>query len=146
MAWNVSLRLLLRLVNCLALQSFNGYGQSTREIFAEWSFNMLGPARLFDVKWHSYQTLYADTLSQGAVIERKSRHMLETIWALLFQIIVPKPFWFEAISIACFLINYMLSSVLHGEIPCNIIFSTKPFFPIQPWILGSIFFGHVVYP
>ena len=36
-----------------------------------------------------HQTSYVDTPSQNGVAERKYRHLLETIWALLFQMHVP---------------------------------------------------------
>ena len=59
-----------------------------------------------------HQTSCVDTLSHNEVVERKNRHLLETVEALLFQMHVLKHFWANAISIACFLINRMPSSVL----------------------------------
>ena len=56
----------------------------------------------------------ADTPSQNGVAERKNRHLLETARALLFQMKVLKHFWADAISMTCFLINRMPSSVLSG--------------------------------
>ena len=49
-----------------------------------------------------HQTSCVDTLSQNGVAERKNRH-LETARALLFQMQVPKYFWADAVSTACFL-------------------------------------------
>ena len=64
-----------------------------------------------------HQTSCVDTLSQNEVVERKNRHLLETARVLLFQIHVPKHFWADAVSIACFLINRMPSFVLDWATP-----------------------------
>ena len=60
-----------------------------------------------------HQTSCVDTPAQNGVAERKNRHLLETVRALLFQMHVPKHFWADAVSTACFLINRMPSSVLN---------------------------------
>ena len=60
-----------------------------------------------------HQTSCVDTPSHNGVDERKNMHLLETARALLFQMHVPKHFWVDAVSTACFLINRMLSSVLN---------------------------------
>ncbi|KAM7509738.1 hypothetical protein LguiB_008613 [Lonicera macranthoides] len=93
-----------------------------------------------------HQTSCVDTPSQNGVAERKNRHLLETARALLFQMNVPKPFWADAVSTACFLINRMPSSVLHGETPYSVLFPNKSLFPIEPRIFGSICFVRDVRP
>ena len=60
-----------------------------------------------------HQTSCVDTPSKNGVAERKNRHLLEIARALLFQMHVPKHFWVDAVSTACFLINRMPSSVLN---------------------------------
>ena len=60
-----------------------------------------------------HQTSCVNTPSQNGVAERKNRHLLETARALLFQIHVPKHFLADVVSIACFFINRMSSSVLN---------------------------------
>ena len=57
------------------------------------------------------------TPRQNGVAERKNRHLLEVSRALLFEMKVPKQFWADAVSTACFLINRMPSNVLGGKIP-----------------------------
>ena len=57
------------------------------------------------------------TPSLNGVTERKNKHLLETARALLFQMNVPKHFWANAISIACFFINRMPSSILNWATP-----------------------------
>ena len=52
-----------------------------------------------------HQTSGVDTPSQNGVVERKNRYLIETVRALLFQMQVPKHFWVDAVSIACFFIN-----------------------------------------
>ncbi|RVW25707.1 Retrovirus-related Pol polyprotein from transposon RE1 [Vitis vinifera] len=59
-----------------------------------------------------HQTSCVDTPSQNGVAERKNRHLLETARALMFQMKVPKQFWADAVSTACFLINRMPTVVL----------------------------------
>ena len=49
-----------------------------------------------------YQTSCVDTTSNNGVAERKNRHLLETTRALLFQMNVPKHFWANTVSTACF--------------------------------------------
>lgn len=80
------------------------------------------------------------TPAQNGVAERKNRHLLEVARALLFQMTVPKPFWADAVSTACFLINRMPCVVLGGNYPYSVLFPTKPLFPIDPKIFGSTCF------
>ncbi|KAK3028106.1 hypothetical protein RJ639_039800 [Escallonia herrerae] len=87
-----------------------------------------------------HQSSCTDTPTQNGVAERKNRHLLETARALLFQMKVPKPFWADAISTACFLINRMPSTVLNGDVPYSVLFPTKPLFPVEPRIFGSTCF------
>ncbi|KAK3008087.1 hypothetical protein RJ639_013614 [Escallonia herrerae] len=93
-----------------------------------------------------HQSSCTDTPAQNGVAERKNRHLLETPRALLFQMKVPKPFWADAISTACFLINRMPSTVLNGNVPYSVLFPTKPPFPVEPRIFGSTCFVRDVRP
>lgn len=93
-----------------------------------------------------HETSCVDTPSQNGVAERKNRHLLETARALLFHMHVPKPFWADAVSTACFLINRMPSSVLRGEIPYKILFPNKSLFPVAPRVFGSTCFVRDVRP
>ena len=79
-----------------------------------------------------HESSCVDTPAQNGVAERKNRHLLEVARALLFQMTVPKPFWADAISTACFLINRMPSVVLNGDIPYSILFPSKSVFPVEP--------------
>ena len=93
-----------------------------------------------------HQTFCVDTPAHNGVIERKNRHLLETVRALLFQMHVPKHFWVDAVSTACFLINRMPSSVLNWNTPHHILVLNKPLFPIEPQIFGCTYFVRDVRP
>ena len=47
-----------------------------------------------------HQTSCVDTPAQNRVAERKNRHLLETVRALLFQMHMPKHFWADAVFTA----------------------------------------------
>ena len=93
-----------------------------------------------------HQTSCVDTLAQNGVAERKNRYLLEIARALLFKMHVPKHFWADAVSIACFLINRMPSSVLNWDTPYHILFPNKPLFPIEPQIFACTCFVRDVRP
>nr|GEU79651.1 copia protein [Tanacetum cinerariifolium] len=75
--------------------------------------------------------------AQNGVAERKNRHLLEVAHALLFQMTVPKPFWADVVSAACFLVNCMPYAILGGNYPYLVLFPTKPLFSIDPKIFGN---------
>ena len=87
-----------------------------------------------------HQTSCVDTPSQNGVAERKNRHLLKTARAFLFQMQVPKYFWADVVSIACFLINRMSSLILYGKTPFYVLFPTKALFPIEPRIFSYTYF------
>ena len=59
---------------------------------------------------------------------------------------VPKHFWADAVSTACFLINWMPSLVLNWDTPYHILFPNKPLFSIKPQIFGCTCFVRDVCP
>ena len=92
-----------------------------------------------------HQTSCVDIPSQNGVSERKNRH-LETTRALLFQMHVPKHFWVDAVSTACFLINWMPSFVLNWVTPFQTLFPHKSLFLIDPRVFGCTCFVRDVRP
>ncbi|KAK3015726.1 hypothetical protein RJ639_005926 [Escallonia herrerae] len=98
-------------------------------------------------KGHNYMTQHgilhqsscADTPAQNGVAERKNRHLLKTARALLFQIKVPKPFWADAISTACFLIN--LNSRIFGS-TCFVRDVRPHLTKLNPKALKCVFLGY----
>lgn len=96
---------------------------------------------LFKLIWFTMASfIKLHTPSQNGVAERKNNHLFETTRALLFHMNVPKPFWVDAVSTTCFLINCIPSSVLYGDTPYSILFPTKSLFPIALRIFGSTCF------
>ena len=76
--------------------------------------------------------------------KRKNGHLLEISKTLLFQMHVPKHFWADVVSTACFLIDRMSSSVLNWDTPYHILFPNKPLFPNEPRIFRcTCFVGDV---
>ena len=59
---------------------------------------------------------------------------------------VPKHFWVDTVSTACFFINWMPSSVLNWDTLYHILFPNKPLFPIEPRVFGGTCFVWDVRP
>ena len=97
------------------------------------------------VQQHSVTKNFSNSTSIS-IFQQKNRHLLETVRALLFQMHVPKHFWANVVSKACFLINWMPSSVLNWDTPYHILFPNKPLFPIEPHIFGCTCFVRDVRP
>ena len=87
-----------------------------------------------------HQTLCVDTPSQNGVAKRKNIHLFETARALLFQMNVPKHFWVDSVSIACFLISKMPSSILNYATLYHQLFPNNSLFPIDPKVFGCTCF------
>lgn len=62
----------------------------------------------------------------NSVAERKHRHVIESVIALLHIASMPIPFWGEAILITVFWINRLPSVVLKGNSPFYKLFKTNP--------------------
>ena len=87
-----------------------------------------------------HQTLCVDTPSHNEVPKRKNRRILEITRAFLLQMNVPKHFWVNTISIACFFINRMPSSVLNWATPYHQLFPNNPLFLVDPKVFGCTCF------
>ena len=74
------------------------------------------------------------------LLKEKNRHLIETAQTLLFQMHVPMDFWVDIVSIACFFINRMPSTVLNWVTPFQIFFPHKSLFPIEPQVFGCTCF------
>ena len=53
---------------------------------------------------------------------------------------MPKHLWVDSVSIACFSINRMPSSVLNWATPFQALFPYKSLFPIEPRVFGCTCF------
>ncbi|WKA04900.1 hypothetical protein VitviT2T_022897 [Vitis vinifera] len=76
----------------------------------------------FQALLHSYGTIHhltcPGTSQQNGRAERKLRHILDTIRALLLSTKIPAPFWGEASLHAVHAINRIPSAVIHNQTPC----------------------------
>ncbi|KAK4253219.1 hypothetical protein QN277_010549 [Acacia crassicarpa] len=93
-----------------------------------------------------HQSSCVDIPAQNVVAERKNRHLLETACALMFHSYVPKSFWVDDMSTACFLINCMPLAILSGSMPYSIMFPTTKVFLVDPKIFGCVCFVRDVRP
>ncbi|WJZ83379.1 hypothetical protein VitviT2T_003067 [Vitis vinifera] len=66
------------------------------------------------------------TSQQNGRAERKLRHILDTVHALLLYAKVPAPFWGEAGLHAVHAINRIPSAVIHNQIPYERLFGSPP--------------------
>ena len=84
----------------------------------------------FQAVLHSYGTVHhltcPGTSQQNGRAERKLRHILDTIRALLFSAKVPAPFWGEAALHAVHAINRIPSPVIHNQTPYKRLFGSPP--------------------
>ena len=68
---------------------------------------------------HSYGTVHQltcpSTSQQNGRVERKLRHILDTVRALLLSAKVPAPFWGKAALHVVHAINRILSSVIQNQ-------------------------------
>ena len=73
---------------------------------------------VFQALLHSYGTVhhltYPGTSQQNGRVERKFRHILDTVCAVLLSTKVPAPFWGEAALNAIHAINRIPSTVIHN--------------------------------
>ena len=88
----------------------------------------------------------AFTPLQNGVVECKNRHLVETARTLLLYHKVLQRFWVYVILAACYLINRMLSSILHDQIHHSIIIPNQPLFCLPPRVLGCVCFVHILTP
>nr|CAN67240.1 hypothetical protein VITISV_037460 [Vitis vinifera] len=84
----------------------------------------------FQALLHSYGTVHhltcPGTSQQNGRAERKLRHILDTVHALLLYAKVPAPFWGEAGLHAVHAINRIPSAVIHNQIPYERLFGSPP--------------------
>ncbi|KAK8913906.1 hypothetical protein KSP39_PZI024435 [Platanthera zijinensis] len=89
-----------------------------------------------------HQTSCVYTSQQNGVAERKNRHLLDVARTLMTQMHVPRSYWGYAVVLACYLINRIPSTVLHGKTPFSILYPGKEPFPLPLRIFGCTAFVH----
>ncbi|RVW36460.1 Retrovirus-related Pol polyprotein from transposon TNT 1-94 [Vitis vinifera] len=84
----------------------------------------------FQALLHSYGTVHhltcPGTSQQNGQAERKLRHILDTVCALLLSAKVPVPFWGETGLHAVHAINRIPSVVIHNQTPYERLFGSPP--------------------
>nr|CAN70361.1 hypothetical protein VITISV_033646 [Vitis vinifera] len=84
----------------------------------------------FQALLHSYGTVHhltcPGTSQQNGRAERKLRHILDTVRALLLSAKIPAPFWGEAALHAVHAINRIPSAVIHNQTPYERLFGSPP--------------------
>ena len=84
----------------------------------------------FQAVLHSYGTIHhltcPGTSQQNGRAERKFRHILDTVRALLLSAKVPAPFWGEAALHVVHAINHIPSPVIHNQTPYERLFGSPP--------------------
>ena len=85
---------------------------------------------VFQALLHSYGTVHhltcPGTSQQNGRAERKLRHILDTVHALLLSAKVPAPFWGEAALNVVHAINRIPSPVIHNQTPYERLFGSTP--------------------
>ncbi|KAJ0046336.1 hypothetical protein Pint_05309 [Pistacia integerrima] len=82
------------------------------------------------------------TPQQNGVIERKNRHLLDVVRALLLQSSIPPKFWVEALSTTVYLINRLPFSVLNYETPYFRLYNQHPKY-LDMHTFGCVCFVHL---
>ncbi|WJZ96775.1 hypothetical protein VitviT2T_015427 [Vitis vinifera] len=84
----------------------------------------------FQALLHSYGTVHhltcPGTSQKNGRAERKLRHILDTVRALLLSAKIPAPFWGEAALHAIHAINRIPSVVIHNQTPYERLFGSPP--------------------
>lgn len=69
-----------------------------------------------------HQSCCPYTPHQNDIVERKHRHILDTLRALKFQGSIPIRYWGLCVNIAVYLINRLPSTVLRGSTPYELLY------------------------
>ena len=91
-----------------------------------------------------HQSSYAYTPQQNGVTELKNRHLVETARTLLLYHTIHQHFLGDAILTACYLINFMPSSVLGDQVLHSLLFPSQPLLCLPPCVFGCTCFVHIL--
>ena len=93
-----------------------------------------------------HETSCSQTPQQNGVTERKNRHILETVHALLLGAHVPSRYRGDVVATAVYLKNRMPSKVVHLKTPVQILYAHIPLpsiLMLPPRIFGCVAFVHL---
>ena len=89
-----------------------------------------------------HQKTCLHTPQQNGVVERKNRHILETVCTLLIASLVPLNFWCDTAQTAVYLLNRHPSSVLVKTTPYEALFGHAPSYS-HLRVFGCLSFVHL---
>jgi transposase InsO family protein len=93
-----------------------------------------------------HQTTCPNTPQQNGVAERKNRHLLEVIRALLIEAHMPLSYWGEALTTATYLINRLPCSTIDYQTPSEALskMGMESMVPnLNPHIFGCVAYVHL---
>ncbi|KAL1224867.1 Retrovirus-related Pol polyprotein from transposon RE1 [Cardamine amara subsp. amara] len=73
-----------------------------------------------------HQTSCPYTPQQNGVAERKNRHLMEVARSMMFNTNVPRRFWSDDVTTACYLINRIPTTILNDSSPFEVLNQTIP--------------------
>ena len=93
-----------------------------------------------------HQTTYSDTPQQNGVAERKNRHLLEVVRALLIEAHMPLSYWGHTLTSGAYLINRVPSITIDFRTPSQalieaIVAPVGPNLPLH--VFGFVAFVHL---
>ncbi|GJW25869.1 retrovirus-related pol polyprotein from transposon TNT 1-94 [Tanacetum coccineum] len=68
----------------------------------------------------------ARTLQQNGVAERKNRTLIEAVRTMLANLLLPIPFWAEAVNTACYVLNRVLVTKPQNKTPYELLIGKPP--------------------
>nr|GEU31223.1 hypothetical protein [Tanacetum cinerariifolium] len=69
---------------------------------------------------------FAITPQQNGVVERKNRTLIEAARTMLADLLLPIPFWAEAVNTACYVSNRVLVTKPHNKTPYELLLGRTP--------------------
>ena len=100
----------------------------------------------YDIHGISHQISYPHTSQQNGVAEKKQRHILNIAKALLIHNSVPQNYWGDAVLTTYYLINRLPFSVIHEQIPWQMLYPNDELFDLPPKTFGCVAFVHLLGP
>ncbi|GJV30724.1 putative ribonuclease H-like domain-containing protein [Tanacetum coccineum] len=75
---------------------------------------------------HRTEFSVARTLQQNGVAERKNRTLIEAARTMLADLLLPIPFWAEAVNTACYVLNRVLVTKPQNKTPYELLIGKPP--------------------
>nr|GEW48026.1 putative ribonuclease H-like domain-containing protein [Tanacetum cinerariifolium] len=76
--------------------------------------------------WIKREYSFARTPQQNGIAERKNRTLIEAARTMLADLLLPIPFWAEAVNTACYVQNRVLVTKPHNKTPYELLLGRAP--------------------